>query len=378
MSQETPELDQHDAKRRELVEHALGDQADELGLKPRRLADIILHIVRGPADGGGRMVLRAAGVHPDRQSVPLGRRVDRPVQPPAERRVAAHQHQHLHEAPIGGAALDLLDRELGVAGVDKDRGSQARVAVEPFARHPFVHRAGKSGAHVLAEHRERAVQAVADRVARAECVERLGLHGFQLRGGVPLLRPPIGAGVAGIVRRIGGEVEAVDAPADHLLAPVLVEIGQQIGHPGRRRMDVAVDRPQVTQCHDATKAHRARRSNSRDEGVPYRVMAGLGVASHSSAYRSRRPSGRFRTAISRKRWERRGVHSLASWPMMPDAAAPMTAPTPELSVDCRMLRCWATTIAQRISRSVTSTYHSRIATSSSRRGNWIALRKVNA
>src|SRR4051794_22294825 len=55
-------------------------------------------------------------------------------------------------------------------------------------------------------------------------------------------RTPVGAARERHVGRIGVEIEAIDRPADHLLFPVVVEIGQQRGAgSAHRRMDVAVD-----------------------------------------------------------------------------------------------------------------------------------------
>ena len=55
------------------------------------------------------MAIAAAGMDPERQAVTLGGLVDRPVVAAPERHVAHRQQQHLDEARVGRAALDLLD-----------------------------------------------------------------------------------------------------------------------------------------------------------------------------------------------------------------------------------------------------------------------------
>ena len=91
----------------------------------------------------------------------FGRGVDRPVLPAAQRQFAGNQQQHLHEPLVGGAALDLLHRQFRVLLRHHDGGAQPRVAVQPFAHDPLVHRARHGGAQVLAERRLHAVQAIA-------------------------------------------------------------------------------------------------------------------------------------------------------------------------------------------------------------------------
>ena len=107
------------------------------------------------------------------EAVLLGRRIERPIEPPAEQHVAHHQQQHLHEAAVVRDALDLGDRELRVLRRDQDRGAQPRLLVEEMLARPVVHRRAKRSRHVLVEERDRAMQIVADRVAQAEPVEHV-------------------------------------------------------------------------------------------------------------------------------------------------------------------------------------------------------------
>ena len=110
-------FDQHDAESGEFGEHALMDQAQQLGLEGLGVADDILEVVGGPAIAGGGVAGGAAGVDADRQAVARGGLEDRPVLPLAERGVADGEQQHLHETGIGGAAVDLGRRRLaGPAG----------------------------------------------------------------------------------------------------------------------------------------------------------------------------------------------------------------------------------------------------------------------
>ena len=94
----------------------------------------------------------------DGEPQPFGRRIDRPVGALAERHVAHDQHQHLDEALVLGAALDLGDRFFDALGGDHDRTAQPRILVEPFLGQPVVQRAAERVLHVLGEHHLHAVQ----------------------------------------------------------------------------------------------------------------------------------------------------------------------------------------------------------------------------
>ena len=109
----------------------------------------------------------------DRQAVAFGRRVDRPPVPASERPLLHGQQQDLHEAPILGAALDLVDREFDVLRRHHDRGAQPRIAVEPFLGDPVVERAREGRRHVLAEHELDAIEAIADRALGLPAAEDL-------------------------------------------------------------------------------------------------------------------------------------------------------------------------------------------------------------
>jgi hypothetical protein len=79
-------------------------------------------------------------------------------------------------------------------------------------------------------------------VAGAELVERAALHHLKIAARLAVRGTPVGAAGERHVGRIGIEIEAVDRPADHLLFPMIVEIGQQRGaRPAYRGMNVAVD-----------------------------------------------------------------------------------------------------------------------------------------
>ena len=58
----------------------------------------------------------------ERQAVALAGGVDRPEMPPPERHLLHRQHQHLHEALVGGAALDLGDGRGRVVADGKNHG----------------------------------------------------------------------------------------------------------------------------------------------------------------------------------------------------------------------------------------------------------------
>ena len=225
-----------------LAEHALADQAQQLRLEGQRGGDVILQMVGRPAIAGGGVPRGGAGMDGERQAVPLGRRPDRPEQPLAQRHVAHGQHHHLHEARIAGAALDFRHRQLGALGGDDDGGAQPLLAVEPFGGDPVVQRAGQRRGQVFVAQPLDAVQAVENGRLRAETVEHMRAQRGQIGAGPAAAgRAPVGAAMR---RRAGGEthqVEPVDAAHHDLRAPVIVEIGQQSGHAGQRRMHVAID-----------------------------------------------------------------------------------------------------------------------------------------
>ena len=54
----------------------------------------------------------------------------------AERPVTHHQQQHLHEAPVGCAALDLGDGKLDILRRHQDRGAKPRLTIEQLVRNP--------------------------------------------------------------------------------------------------------------------------------------------------------------------------------------------------------------------------------------------------
>jgi len=136
------------------------------------------------------------------------------------------QHQDRHEAVVGGAAFDFLDREIRRLQGNYDRGAQPRIARQPFGRDPVVDGLAEGGGHVGIVNGLRAVQHIADRVARSQLVERAALDHRKLAAGLAVGRPPVGAAGQRHMRRIAREIETIDGPAQHLLFPVIVEIGQ--------------------------------------------------------------------------------------------------------------------------------------------------------
>ena len=177
----------------------------------------------------------------DRQVMPLRRRVDRPVEALAERHVAHRRHEHLHEAPVGRAALDLVDRHFGILQRHHDRRAQPRLAIEPLPRDPIVERLREGRRHVLAEQQVHAVEAIADGDAGAEARERLAAERFEVGSGPAAAAAPIRPRAERRMLRIGDRIELVHAALHDGLAPVTAEIRQQRIHPRYRRMDIAVD-----------------------------------------------------------------------------------------------------------------------------------------
>ena len=128
----------------------------------------------------------------DRQARPLGRGVDRPVGPPAGRRLAHDRQQHLHEPPVRPGALDLFRRKVRGVRRHEDGGAQARVAVEPFRLQPVVQRTAEARRHVLGIEHRRAVEAVEDGEARAEPVHGVADEPGGVAAGPRGAVPPVG------------------------------------------------------------------------------------------------------------------------------------------------------------------------------------------
>ncbi len=123
-----------------------------------------------------------------------------------------------------------------------DRGAQPRVARQPFGRDPVVDRLAERGGHIGIEHRLRAVQHIADRVAGAKLIERAALDHCEIAAGLAVGGSPVGPAGQRHVGWIAGEIEAIDRSAHDLLFPVIVQIRQQRGAGSAHRgMDIAVD-----------------------------------------------------------------------------------------------------------------------------------------
>ena len=194
--------------------------------------------------------MHGPGMDADRQAMALGGPIDRPVIFPAERHLVHRQHEHLHEAPVASQPLDLLGRRLRILHRDQNRGTQARVAVEPFGPHPVVDRTAQDRGQVLVIGGLGAIEHVADREAEAETVEHMAPHGGEVGAGLAAaFRPPIGAAGQRRVHRIGIELQPVDLARRQRLLPVFVEIGIERLSTRQRRMDVAIDRAETGGVH---------------------------------------------------------------------------------------------------------------------------------
>ena len=97
----------------------------------------------------------------------------------AERPVAHHQQDDLHEALIRRAAFDLGSGKIGVLRWHQDRSAQPRFVVEPFARDPSIDGPAQRGRHIGVEQCDRAVQHIGDGEAGAEWLQRLRPHGVE-------------------------------------------------------------------------------------------------------------------------------------------------------------------------------------------------------
>ena len=186
------------------------------------------------------------------QTQPLGRGVDRPVGALAERHVAHDQHQHLDEALVGGAALDLGDGFFDALRGDHDRAAQPRVLVQPFLDQPVVQRAAERILHVLGEHHLHAVERVADAVSCAKPVERLLLHIGETFARLALPRPPVRARGDRRIGRIGLRDQIGHAARRHLVAPVVVHVGQQAGQMRHGGMQIAIHATGDRRRHDVS------------------------------------------------------------------------------------------------------------------------------
>ena len=147
--------------------------------------------------------------------------IDRPVMPPPERRLLHRQHQHLHEALVLGAALDLVDRVFDVLHRHHDRGAQARIAVEPFLGDPVVERAREAPRAMSSLKTQlHAVEAVAG--SRCSACQRSNTCARELLGvgrRIAVLAAPIRPRGDRRVRRIADGFERGDAALHDRVAP---------------------------------------------------------------------------------------------------------------------------------------------------------------
>ena len=144
---------------------------------------------------------------------------------------------------VGREALDFLGREVGTVRRHDDGRAQAIVAIQPLGADPVVDRAAERGRQVLAEEDLGAMDHVADRPAGAEPVQQMGLHRLQAAAGRPGRQTPIGTAVDRGIGRVaaGFQVLPLQAAAQDVLPPVVVEIRQQHARVRDGWMDVAVD-----------------------------------------------------------------------------------------------------------------------------------------
>ena len=236
---------QHHLQPGKFDEHPFRDQAVQHAREAGGPGDVILQVIGRPAQIGRRMPVRTAGVNADRQIELLRHAIHRPVHPPSQRDFLHFPDQHLDEAGIGGAALDLLRREVRAVHRHHDRGAQAGVAIQPLLHHPIVDRPAKRRRQILAENRLGAVQHVADGVFRAKPVQGLSAHRVEIGAGVSLGGLPVGPRVDRRVHGEGGGVVVVALQPAHaeMGTPVIVQIRQQGSGGGQGGMDVAIDRP---------------------------------------------------------------------------------------------------------------------------------------
>ena len=233
-------LHQHDLEAGKFAEHAFIDQAQYLGLKRLRFGEIILVAIRRPADRTRRGAVGAAGMDADGKAMLLGRGIDRPVRTLAERYIAHDQHQHLHETLVLGAALDLGHGFFHALRRDHDRAAQPRILVEPFPGEPVVDRAAERILHVLGKHHLHAIERIADTVSHTKAIQRLALHVVIARAGFSLRRPPVGPRRDRRIGRIGLRDQIGHAARRHLVAPVVVHVGQQAGQMRNGGMQIAI------------------------------------------------------------------------------------------------------------------------------------------
>ena len=232
-------FDQHELERGKFLEHAFGEEAHQLDLERRRLRDVVLDAIGRPARRRRRVVIGAAGVDADRQadaSRPPRRSANR-----AAARAASRPSRAAAPARSGDRAPRARSRATASSGFcagtrieARRRGSRSSssCATQSFTA------AHKRRRHVLVEQRDRAVQRVADREPRAERIERLAADRVEVAARQARGLPPVRARGERRVRRIAREDEgvSVDVAVGELIAPIVVEIGQQ-----RRRRPASPD-----------------------------------------------------------------------------------------------------------------------------------------
>ena len=201
-----------------LGEHAFGDQAHDLRLKALGLGDVVLDVVARPAKRSDRVAVGTAGMNADRQAVAFGRCIDRPVLAAPERHFADRRHQHLDEARVGGAALDLRRRRIRrSAAAPRWRRAGAASGSSHSLRDPVVDGAGEGARQVFAEHGGR---------RRGSCRWRCGCRRGRDcspcadRGGAAGGVAPVGPDGERRAGRITDGVQLIDAAALHAFAPM--------------------------------------------------------------------------------------------------------------------------------------------------------------
>ena len=175
-------LEQDDAQRRDALEDALGDEAEQLRLgDDLRVAQVVLEVGVGEAARGRRAARpgprrggRARG--PWRRS-PGGGRGSGGC-PSASRCGSGRARRRSRRGRA--EALDLLDRQVGVERGDRQVRAQALVALEPLGAQPVVDRAAQRGLVVAVAAGVERGQAGEDGVAQPPRFEHLLAQGVDV------------------------------------------------------------------------------------------------------------------------------------------------------------------------------------------------------
>ena len=245
-------FDQRHFEVREALEHAFGDQADDIAGNAGAEGVMLLHVIGAPAGAARRMAARGAGrMQAEHEIVACDGLVDRPIFAPAERLARSRRDDHLAERLVlRSAGVDLAHGEFRIFLRHHDAGLQAAILRHPIVDLPVVDRVRQRGAEFeIALLHAAARQAHHHAGVAAVEIEMLALHQFEIAAGRPAVgRIGVGAHAArhhARKRQLSAQALAeMAAKSFAVLAPARLEVRIKVLRRALHRMDVAIDKAQ--------------------------------------------------------------------------------------------------------------------------------------